>query len=124
MKYARALVLPSAFESLSLVVLESLALGVPVLVNAECDVLRGHCKRSNAGFYYSDYDEFSATLTLLLTQHGLRQQLGRQGQIYIQQQYAWEIVEQRLIDWLQNVAQMIVNDEQHKGSAKRERITR
>lgn len=105
MKHARALVLPSAFESLSLVVLESLALSVPVLVNAECDVLRGHCKRSNGGLYYRSYDEFAAALTLLLTQPGLAGQLGRQGQRYVQANYAWEVVEQRFVDWLTWVVQ-------------------
>ena len=38
----RTLILPSVFESLSLVVLEPMALGVPVLVNGRCDVARGH----------------------------------------------------------------------------------
>ena len=100
MKRSRALVLPSAWESLSLVVLESLGLGVPVLVNGQCDVLVGHCKRSNGGFYYCDYDEFASALSLLLNRPALRQQLGQQGQGYVQQNYDWTQVERRLVDWL------------------------
>jgi glycosyltransferase involved in cell wall biosynthesis len=100
MQRARALVLPSAWESLSLVVLESLVLGVPVLVNGQCDVLVGHCKRGNAGLYYRSYEEFAATLSLLLIHAELRAQLGRQGQTYVEQNYAWDVVEKRLVDWL------------------------
>jgi glycosyltransferase involved in cell wall biosynthesis len=104
MAHARALVLPSVMESLSLVLLESFGLGVPVLVNGGCNVTRGHCRRSNGGLYYHDYDEFASALTLLLSHPELRRQLGRQGQVYVQQNYAWEVVEQRFVDWLTWVA--------------------
>lgn len=104
MAHARALVLPSVMESLSLVLLESLGLGVPVVVNGGCDVTRGHCQRSNGGLYYHDYDEFASALTLLLSNSELQRQLGQQGQHYVQQNYAWEVVEQRFVDWLTWVA--------------------
>ena len=100
MASAAVLVLPSVLESLSLVLLESLGLGVPVLVNGGCDVTRGHCRRSNGGLYYTTYEEFAVTLTLLLAQPSLRQQLGAQGQDYVRQYYAWEVLEQRFVDWL------------------------
>ena len=45
---ARALVCPSPYESLSIVLLEGLALGTPALVNARSAVLEDHCRRSNA----------------------------------------------------------------------------
>ncbi len=37
------LIMPSAFESLSVIVLEAWAMGRPVLVNAACKVLEGQC---------------------------------------------------------------------------------
>jgi glycosyltransferase involved in cell wall biosynthesis len=104
MAQARALILPSVFESLSLVVLESMGLGVPVLVNGRCDVVRGHCRRGNGGLYYYSYEEFAAALSLLLRRPELRAQLGLQGQAYVQQNYAWEVVEGRFVDWLTRVA--------------------
>ncbi len=38
------LIMPSYFESLSMVALEAWALGKPVLANGQCDVLRGQCR--------------------------------------------------------------------------------
>ncbi len=67
MKDSVALVLASEYESLSIVVLESMALGRPVLVNGDCEVLKGHCKRSNAGLYFTGYFEFEYALNFLLS---------------------------------------------------------
>jgi len=62
MAAADALIMPSYFESLSMVALEAWALGRPVLANAKCDVLKGQCIRSNAGLYYDSEAEFVETL--------------------------------------------------------------
>ncbi len=43
------LIMPSYFESLSMVALEAWAMGRPVLANGRCDVLKGQCIRSGAG---------------------------------------------------------------------------
>ena len=55
---ADVLVMPSPYESLSMVTLEAWALGKPVLVNGQCDVLRGQCLRSRGGLYYDNVEEF------------------------------------------------------------------
>jgi glycosyltransferase involved in cell wall biosynthesis len=94
-------------ESLSLVVLESLGLQVPVLVNGHCEVTRGHCLRSNGGLYYYNYDEFAAALGLLLARPGLRQEMGQLGQAYVRRDYDWNVLESRLVDWLNEIAQGI-----------------
>lgn len=93
---AEALVLPSALESLSIVVLESLGLGRPVVVNGECDVLVGHCLRSNAGFYYESYDEFEGILNYVLTHEEVTSQMGGLGKRYVSENYCWEIIVERL----------------------------
>ena len=54
MAAADLLIMPSYFESLSMVALEAWALGTPVLANGQCDVLKGQCIRSNAGLYYDN----------------------------------------------------------------------
>ena len=63
---ATVVVVPSPYESLSLLALESFAVGTPILANARSEVLVEHCHRSNAGLYYADRDEFGECLQLLV----------------------------------------------------------
>ena len=48
---ANVVIVPSPYESLSLLALESFAVGTPILANARSDVVTDHCQRSNAGLY-------------------------------------------------------------------------
>lgn len=98
---AVALVLPSHFESLSISVLEALALGTPVMVNGECDVLRGHCERSEAGSCF--YDSVSFSQCIAKYQKCDRDIIARKAKKYIAENYTWEIVEKRLNDFLEKV---------------------
>lgn len=98
LKNAKALILSSEFESLSMVVLESMVLEVPVLVNGKCEVLKEHCKKSNAGFYYLDYNEFEVYLNLLLNDAELRNKMGKNGKSYVEKNYIWEVVEDKFLD--------------------------
>ena len=90
---AEALVMPSPFESLSMVALEAWALGRPVLANGRCDVLVGQCQRSNAGLYYQNGLEFEALLETLLDEGDLAAEMGQNGRRFYQRHYAWEVVE-------------------------------
>lgn len=89
---ADVFVLPSKFESLSMVFLESLAVGTPVLTDGHSEVLQGHCRRSNAGLYYFDYAEFEASLTVLLNNPQLLPMMGENGKMYVRQNYTWKQV--------------------------------
>ncbi len=84
------LVMPSQFESLSLVVLEAWACAKPVLVNARSSVLVGQCRRAQGGIWYDSHDEFEAALDLL--DRDVRHTLGRQGQEHVAKCYNWERV--------------------------------
>ena len=83
---------PSPYESLSLLALESLSVGTPILANARSAVLVEHCVRSNGGLYYADRDEFVECLKLLVADGQLRAALGRNGRDYVGNSYRWDVV--------------------------------
>lgn len=100
---AVALVMPSYYESLSMVALEAWALGKPVLANAACDVLVGQCVRSNAGLYYQDGREFAATLDLILDDRALAAKLGANGRAFFSRHYAWPVIERKYLEMFERL---------------------
>ena len=95
---ADLLIMPSYFESLSMVALEAWALGRPVLANGRCDVLRGQCMRSNAGLYYDSYEEFVEALYSLESNGPLNARLGRNGRDFFKRHYAWPVIERKYLE--------------------------
>jgi glycosyltransferase involved in cell wall biosynthesis len=89
---ATVVVVPSPYESLSLLALEAFAVGTPILANARSEVLVDHCHKSNAGLYYADRHEFTETLRLLIADHHLRESMGDNGRQYVQQNYRWDVI--------------------------------
>jgi glycosyltransferase involved in cell wall biosynthesis len=98
MAAADVLIMPSYYESLSMVALEAWGMGKPVLANARCDVLKGQCLRSNAGLYYESYAEFADALYSITSSAALSQGLGRNGAAYFQRHYAWPVIERKYLD--------------------------
>ena len=92
------LIMPSYFESLSMVALEAWALGKPVLANGHCDVLKGQCIRSAAGLYYESYEEFAEALYALESNGPLHTRLGINGREYFRTHYAWPVIERKYLD--------------------------
>ncbi len=89
---SRCLVLASEFESLSMVVLESMAYEKPVLVNGRCMVLKGHCRKSNAGLYFENYFEFEGALNYLLSHEEECAKMGANAKKYVDENYRWDII--------------------------------
>jgi glycosyltransferase involved in cell wall biosynthesis len=89
---ATVVVVPSPYESLSLLALEAMAVGTPVLCNGRSEVLVEHCRQSNAGLYYQNRDEFIECTALLLDDDRLRRAMGRNGKDYVKRNYRWDVI--------------------------------
>ena len=89
---SRLLVHPSAFESLSMALLEAWMMERPALVNGRCAVLRGQVTRANGGLYYSTSEEFVEALDWMLAHPRESETMGRAGRAYFERHYAWDVV--------------------------------
>ena len=89
---ATVVIVPSPYESLSLLALEAFAVGTPVLANERSEVVAQHCRSSNAGLYYGEREEFVEALRLLMDDERLRKAMGRNGREYIRRNYRWDII--------------------------------
>ncbi len=101
---ARALVSPSAYESLSLVVLEAWSVGTPVLVNGACPTTRRHCTTSGGGLWFEGFGAFEMAVERLLADEELRRCMGDAGRAYVEARYRWPVVLDRYTSFLERVA--------------------
>ena len=93
---ALALVLPSKYESLSMVVLEAMAVNTNVIVNGFCDVLRGHCIKSNGAFYYYNFFEWEKEINYLKMNQDIAAIMRRNAFKYVNENYQWERIIEKL----------------------------
>ena len=89
-KGAKALILPSKFESLSIYVLEAMTLSVPVIVNGICDVLKGHCVKSNGGLYYKNYFEFEGCINYMMEHPEEYAIMCKNARKYVEDYFQWD----------------------------------
>jgi glycosyltransferase involved in cell wall biosynthesis len=101
---AQVMVTPSAYESFSLVLLESWTVGVPVLVNASCAATMEHCRRSGGGLWFDSYRSFEVTVDRLVADGGFRRRLGDAGRRYTARYYRWPSIIDRYTQFLEGVA--------------------
>jgi len=102
---ATLVIVPSYYESLSLVLLEAWYCQTAVLVNGNCDVLREQCRKSRGGLWYNNYEEFKACLEFLLTHNNIRKQMAKYGKKYLVDNYSWELITRKLI----NIVKLMIN---------------
>jgi glycosyltransferase involved in cell wall biosynthesis len=93
------LIMPSPYESLSIVLLEAWAVGKPVLVNGKCEVLVGQSRRAQGGLWYTNKDEFQLAIEKM--NERVRNQLGLQGKNFVKTNYVWLKIESKYLDILQ-----------------------
>jgi glycosyltransferase involved in cell wall biosynthesis len=100
---AQVMVTPSAYESFSLVLLESWTVGVPVLVNASCAATMEHCRRSGGGLWFDSYRSFEVTVDRLLADGEFRHRLGDAGRAYTARYYRWPSIIDRYTAFLEGM---------------------
>jgi glycosyltransferase involved in cell wall biosynthesis len=83
---------PASDDLMAQSLLESLAVGTPVLASARNEAAADHCRRANAGLYYADGQEFVEALRLLTRNRRLSETLGENGRNYVRQNYRWDAV--------------------------------
>ena len=103
MAAAEVLIVPSYYESLSMVALEAWAIGRPVLANGKCDVLKGQCLRSNAGLFYETLGEFIGTLEAIEQNRWLAGSLGRNGRQFFRDHYDWPVIERKYLEMFERL---------------------
>ena len=104
LSHTRALIVPSPYESLSIVLLEAWNHATPALVNAYCKVLKGQVQRAGGGLYYRSSREFQEALSWLLANDTGRRELGEQGLAYVNREYRWPTVLERVERLLEEVS--------------------
>lgn len=99
---AKYLWLPSKYESLSIALLEGLALGVPGLVNGKCEVLKGHAIRSGAAYHYSNWKGFETCMNQMCACKDEEYQvMSRAAREYVAENYCWENIEKKLVEMIE-----------------------
>lgn len=103
MQHAEAFVIASHFESLSIVALEAMAAGRPIIVSARCAVLKGHCKRSRAGFPFEDYNGFEQALMEIQKDRLSGNQLSQRARSYVEANYNWDTIISKIENMIRHV---------------------
>jgi glycosyltransferase involved in cell wall biosynthesis len=90
----RALILPSLYESLSLVALEAWAQGTPVIARQGSAVLEGHIRSCGGGLLFEDTKSLHNSIKQFCEDAQLARRMGESGRRYVAEKYSW----QRIID--------------------------
>ena len=91
MKGAKAICLPSEFESFSITLLEGMGCRKPALVNKKSEVLNAHIENSHGGFAFDGYEEFKDSLNKILDEN-TNKELGEKAAEYVNGKYSMEAV--------------------------------
>ena len=93
LQHSEALVIPSPYESLSMVTLEAMALGKPVIATEDSLVLKRHIDISKAGYTYKTQKDFSQVLkTILNLQDQEKTEIALKGKAYVNANYRWDAI--------------------------------
>lgn len=97
MRGALALVHPSPYESLGIVLLEAMGCATPILVRGSCEVMVEHCRRGGGGIWVDDAAGFAVAVQRLAADPGLCRALGRAGRVFVEAEYAMPAYARRIL---------------------------
>lgn len=90
---ACALIMPSFYESLSLITLEAMLMKIPVIVNKSCEVLYSHIQKSETGKSFTNNIEFTQALAFYITQPQNSSIVeGNKAKNYVLKNYSWNTI--------------------------------
>ncbi|MGJ5673560.1 MAG: glycosyltransferase family 4 protein [Nostochopsis sp.] len=95
---ASIFVMPSPYESFSIVTLEAMAQCTPVLVNGACEVLVEHVVRSGGGNIYVDYESFAQAIQEMMINLDKVAEMGKVARKYVIENYAFSSVKNNLLE--------------------------
>ncbi len=98
-----AVVVPSRFESLSMIALEGWAMGKPVITNEFSFVVKSMCERSNGGLYYANKEDFAEVVHFIIKNEEVSSKLGENGKRFVDNYYTWEKVIQKYLKTIEFV---------------------
>ena len=97
---------PSLYESLSLTLLESWSMGVPVLINQGCAVLHEHVKLSGGGLTYKNEEDFPEVYERIAGDRELREKMGTAGMHYTKRNYEARTVAGKYVDFINRMIEL------------------
>ena len=69
-----------------------------------CEVLKEHCRKSNAGLYYENEQEFEAVVNYLLQHPKQTAVMQENAKAYMEQNYQWDVILDRFCGVIETVA--------------------
>lgn len=103
-----AVVNPSIYESLSLIALEALSLGKMVIANKRCNVMIEHESKSKGALVcYKSETDLHKILFNLLNNPIIVKQKGIDGMKYVEENYKWDIIIDKLTNCIERIKSKI-----------------
>lgn len=98
---ASIFVMPSPYESFSIVTLEAMAQRTPVLVNGFCQVLVEHVVRSGGGNIYHNYEDFAKGIQEIMANQNNLTEMAEVARKYVVENYGFSSVKNNLLETIE-----------------------